>query len=342
MVTHDNLLRGAASVASYLGTRPDDHVLAVLPLSFDFGLSQLTTAFLAGATCILFDHLTARDVVRAVAAHGVTQLAAVPPLWTQLAGLDWPDAAVSTLRTLSSSGGRIPVPLVRQLRARFPAARLHLMYGLTEAFRSTSLPPELVDRHPDSIGRAIPDAEILVVRADGSLADDGEAGELVHCGPLVTRGYWGDPERTARRFRPAPDASAMGGTAVWSGDMVVRAPDGLLRFVGRDDEMIKTMGLRVSPTEVEELARGSGTVTESVAIGVTDDDSGMRIRLVAQRAPDWTPEAAEAAMRDHFRREAPAWLHPRDILWYDRLPLSPNGKVDRARLRALHGDGAQA
>jgi acyl-CoA ligase (AMP-forming) (exosortase A-associated) len=336
MVSHANLLVGAASVASYLGTRADDRVLAVLPLSFDFGLSQLTTAFHAGASAILLDYLAPRDVVAAVARHGITQLAAVPPLWMQLAALDWPE--VPTLRTLSASGGRMPEPTVRALRARFPASRLHLMYGLTEAFRSTTLPPELADRMPGSIGRAIPQAEILVVRPDGSVCAPGEPGELVHCGPLVTKGYWGDPVRTAERFRPAPPASRHGGISVWSGDTVVADAEGFLSFVGRADETIKTMGTRVSPTEVEEVALGSGALAAAVAFGVPDAEAGAVVRLVAVAAESFAREEAETRLRAAFRRDAPSYMAPRDVRWADALPLSPNGKIDRVAVKAAHGE----
>ncbi len=337
MVTHANLLTGARSVAAYLGTGAEDRVLSVLPLSFDFGFSQLTTAFLSGACVVLLDYLTPRDVVQACLRHGITQLAAVPPLWVQLAAQDWPADAIAPLRTLSNSGGRLPVPTVRALRALFPDARLHLMYGLTEAFRSTTLPPELVDIHPASIGRAIPDVEILVVRPDGRPAADGEPGELVHCGPLVTQGYWRDPARTAERFRPAPPWSRLGGMAVWSGDTVVREDAGLLTFIGRADETIKTMGTRVSPTEIEELAHQSGAVAEVVALGVADDVAGQRIRLVASPARGLEAAAAEALLMAHFRREAAPFMHPAGVVWLDSLATSANGKLDRAALRDRFG-----
>ncbi len=337
MVTHANFLAGARSVAGYLGTAADDRILSVLPLSFDFGFSQLTTAFLKGASVALLDYLTPRDVVQACERHGITQLAAVPPLWVQLAGLDWPSAAISTMRTLSNSGGRLPVPTVRALRALFPSARLHLMYGLTEAFRSTTLPPELVDSHPTSIGRAIPDAEVLVVRPDGRVAPDGVAGELVHAGPLVTQGYWRDPARTEIRFKPAPAESRYGGIAVWSGDKVVRDADGLITFIGREDETIKTMGTRVSPTEIEELAFQSGAVSAAVALGMADEMAGQRIRLIASAADGLNEAEAEARLSAHFRREAAPYMHPASILWVDELPVSANGKIDRAALRARFG-----
>lgn len=337
MVTHANLLVGARSVAGYLGTQAHDRVLAVLPLSFDFGLSQLTTAFHAGATAVLLDYLAPRDVVDACARHEISQLAAVPPLWIRIAALEWPEAVRARLRTLSNSGGRLPVPVVRQLQQLFPAAELHLMYGLTEAFRSTTLPPALAATHPDSIGRAIPDAEVLVVRADGTPTADGEVGELVHCGPLVTRGYWHDAARTAQRFRPAPPASRLGGVAVWSGDRVRRDPQGLLYFVGRDDETIKTMGTRVSPTEIEEIAYQSGAVADVVALGVADELAGHRIRLVASAAAGLDPAAAEVRLRRWFRTEAASYMMPDDIIWRPALPVSANGKLDRVAIRREHG-----
>jgi acyl-CoA synthetase (AMP-forming)/AMP-acid ligase II len=220
---------------------------------------------------------------------------------------------------------------VRRLRELFPQASLTLMYGLTEAFRSTRLDPALVDAHPESIGRAIPFAEVMVARPDGSLAEDGEPGELVHAGPLVAQGYWRDPERTAQRFRPAPAASKLGGTAVWSGDSVVRDGEGLLRFVGRDDEMIKVSGNRVSPTEIEEAAIASGVVSEAVAIGVPDERLGQAIRLVVRGTGDDAPLLA------HFKAELPTFQQPREIIWVNEFPRNPNGKLDRVAIAREHG-----
>ena len=168
------------------------------------------------------------------------------------------------------------------MRATFPQAKLFPMYGLTEAFRSTFLDPALADTHPTSMGTAIPFAEVMVVRDDGSLADAGEEGELVHAGPLVAQGYWNDPERTAERFRAAPNSSRSGGTAVWSGDRVRRDQKGLLHFVARRDAMIKSAGNRISPQEVEEAALASGLASEAVALGVPDPRLGQAVELVAR------------------------------------------------------------
>lgn len=333
MLSHRNLWLGAQSVAAYLGLAADDRVLAVLPLSFDYGQNQLLATLRAGGCTVLLDYLTPRDVVKAVAHHRITTLAGVPPLWLQLTETDWPAGASATLRRLTNSGGRLPLPVVRRLRAAFPAADLVLMYGLTEAFRSTFLDPALVDARPASIGKAIPHAEILVVRPDGSETAPDEPGELVHCGPLVAGGYWRDAARTAERFRPAPSWSRHGGIAVWSGDTVVRDADGFLSFVGRDDEMIKTSGNRVSPTEIEEAALATGAVAECAAFGVADARLGEAIRLVARPADGLPPEAALDLLVAGLRRTVPAYMIPATVEWRDTLPRNANGKLDRARLK---------
>jgi acyl-coenzyme A synthetase/AMP-(fatty) acid ligase len=234
------------------------------------------------------------------------------------------------LRTLTNTGGHLPEPLFRRLRALFPQAKLHLMYGLTEAFRSLHLDPALADQHPDSVGTAIPFAEVMVVRPDGSEAAAGEEAELVHAGPLVAQGYWNDPERTAARFRPAPRFSRLGGTAVWSGDTVVKGGDGLFRFRGRDDAMIKVSGNRISPSEIEEAALASGAVSDAAAFGVPDERLGQAIVLVAVARG----EGAEQKLQTHFRRELPAHMLPQRIVWKLELPVGPNGKLDRAALKA--------
>jgi acyl-CoA ligase (AMP-forming) (exosortase A-associated) len=329
MLSHANLWLGAISVAHYLKLAADDRTLCVLPLSFDYGQNQLLSSWAAGACAYPLDYLTPREVVRAVAKHGITTLAGVPPLWIQLAEIDWPAEAVAPLRRLTNTGGRLSRPLVGRLRTLFPKADLYSMYGLTEAFRSTYLLPELIDRHPDSIGSAIPFAEVMVVRPDGTITADDEPGELVHAGPLVAQGYWRDPARTGERFREAPPASVYGGVAVWSGDTVQRDAAGLIRFVGRDDEMIKSSGNRISPTEIEEAAIASGAVAEAVAIGVDDDRLGQAILLYARPAG----EDAEARLRDYFRRNLPNFMQPARLVWRDELPRNANGKLDRAALK---------
>lgn len=332
MLSHANMWLGAESVASYLGMKAHDRTLAVLPLSFDYGQNQLLSTWYAGGSVVPLDYLTPRDVMKAVDRHGITTLAAVPPLWVQLSELDWPADAASRLRRLTNSGGALTPDLVKRLRTLFPQARLFAMYGLTEAFRSTYLDPALIDSHPTSMGKAIPHAEILVINDAGDVAADGEEGELVHCGPLVARGYWQDAERTAERFRPAPAGSRYGGTAVWSGDRVRRDAEGLLYFVGRRDAMIKSAGNRISPQEIEEAALATGLVAEAVALGLPDERLGQAVHLVVRALADVSDMMEELPYK--LMLELPNFMQPKAIHWRETMPVGPNGKVDRTRLQA--------
>lgn len=334
VLSHRNIVAGAKSVAEYLGNTADDRVLAVLPLSFDYGMSQLTTAFLRGACAVLINYLVPRDIVTAVAHEKITGLAAVPPLWIQLAQLDWPAGVDEHLRYITNSGGKMPLATLQALREKLPRTKPYLMYGLTEAFRSTYLPPAELERRPESMGKAIPNAEVMVVREDGTPCVAGEPGELVHRGALVSLGYWNDPEKTAERFKPAPaqpSGLTMAEIAVWSGDTVKTDEDGFLYFVSRRDEMIKTSGYRVSPTEIEEVIYSTRLVGEAAAFGVPHDTLGQAIVVIAAAKAGEKLEAE--ALLSECKKHLPAFMLPLHIeIREGALPRNPNGKIDRKRL----------
>ena len=341
VLSHRNMVAGAKSVASYLENHAGDTLLAALPLSFDAGFSQLTTAFHSGARVVLLNFLLPRDVLTTMQREGVTGLTAVPPLYIQLAALDWPAAINDKLRYFANTGGRMPRETLNALRQRAPKAKPFLMYGLTEAFRSTYLPSEEVDRRPDSIGKAIPNAEILVLRQDGTECAPDEPGELVHRGALVAQGYWGDAEKTAERYRLLP--AGVGGreaglqlpeVAVFSGDTVRRDAEGFLYFIGRRDEMIKTSGYRVSPTEVEEVLYATQLVGECVAFGVDHPALGQAIQVIAT-APDGGALLDLPTLMAACKKRMPAYMVPSDIEpMAGPLPRNPNGKIDRKLLTA--------
>jgi acyl-CoA ligase (AMP-forming) (exosortase A-associated) len=336
VLSHRNMVAGAKSVASYLQNRSDDVLLAALPLSFDAGFSQLTTAFHAGASVVLLNYLVPKDVVKAMDKHGVTGLTAVPPLWIQLTQVTWPASAGARLRYFANTGGRMPLDTLSRLRAILPAAKPYLMYGLTEAFRATYLPPEEVDRRPDSIGKAIPNSEILVLREDGTPCAPDEPGELVQRGALVAQGYWNDPPKTAERFRPLPGRDGglvLPEMAVFSGDTVRRDAEGFLYFIGRKDEMIKSSGYRISPNEVEEVVYAAGNVGECAAFGVPHPTLGEAVVVVTTSRGGQTvePSALAALCRDRL----PAYMVPAEFEVRDGpLPRNANGKIDRKAIAA--------
>ncbi len=338
VLSHRNMVCGAKSVAQYLENRADDNLLAALPLSFDAGFSQLTTAFHSGARVVLLNYLLPRDVLKTLVREHITGLTAVPPLWIQLTQLDWPEGIDRHLRYIANTGGRMPQDTLKKLRERLPRTRPYLMYGLTEAFRATYLPPEQVDQRPDSIGKAIPNAEVLVLREDGSECAPNEPGELVQRGALVALGYWNDAERTAERFRPLPPVAPgrqagliLPEIAVFSGDTVRRDEDGYLYFIGRRDEMIKTSGYRVSPSEVEEILYATQMVGECIAFGVEHPTLGQTIAVIVTPRPNLLLDTD--ALLAECRQRMPGYMVPTRIDVHDGpLPRNPNGKIDRKAL----------
>lgn len=329
MLSHRNILAGARSVARYLALREDDRLLSVLPYSFDYGLNQLTTMMLTGGTIVHQPVAMASEVVKAMQAYRVTGLAAVPPLWIQIVRLlEAAPASFPALRRITNSGGKIPDTILERMPHVFPDADIFLMYGLTEAFRSTYLPPSKFQEKRGSIGRAIPGAEVYVIKPGLGIAGPGEQGELVHRGPLVSQGYWNQPEATAEKIRPCPELAHRIGDepVVYSGDTVRVDEDGDLWFVGRNGALIKASGFRISPDEVEELVHRSRLVADVVAFGVADELLGQCVHV----AVTLLPGADQAALMAHCRHAMPAYMVPRAIhVWPEAMPRTASGKLAR-------------
>jgi amino acid adenylation domain-containing protein len=328
MVTHRNLWHGAHIISRYLGTTAADRIGCVLSLNFDYGLNQLWQSLLTGATLCLHELVFPVSLFQFLAEERITALPVMPVIVTRmfdprlLRGA--PAVDLSAVRYVCTSGGAVSGRMIDQVTSTFPNAEVFLMYGLTEAFRSTYLEPDQLAARPGSIGRAIPDVEILVLDDELREVAPGERGELVHRGGCVAKGYWNAPEETARRFRTLPQYP--GETLVFSGDIVTRDADGYLYFVGRRDAMIKTSGFRVSPTEVEDIAVRFPGVESCVAVGVPNTDNDTDIALVYT--------AAQPVEEDKFRRflkdGLPRHMVPRHLFADSALPSTGNqGKIDR-------------
>jgi acyl-CoA ligase (AMP-forming) (exosortase A-associated) len=338
-VSRRNLVVGAQSVNAYLKTSENDVILALLPISFDAGLSQLTTGVAAGATIVLHNYTRAQEAVSVCEREGVTSITGVPPLWSQLSSVPWSEEARHKVSIIANTGGHMSEALLSRLRKIFVNARPFLMYGLTEAFRSTYLDPAQVDVRKGSIGKAIPNAEILVLNSEGKLCPPGEPGELVHRGPLVTLGYWNDAKRTAEKFRCLPHGPSLGlvpEIAVWSGDIVKTDAEGYLYFIGRNDEMLKSSGYRISPTEIEAVLYRHPDVRDAVVFGVPHPDLGSLV--IAAVVPAKMPFDF-GDLLDHCKRALPPYMVPA-LFEITDIPRSPNGKFDRGALRSLYERGA--
>lgn len=340
MLSHANVVAGSTIVSTYLGISSSERILAVLPFSFDAGLNQLMTAFQQGGTIVLIQFVFAREIVQTLIKERITGLAGVPTVWSLLtqpnSGLH--KQPLPDLRYITNTGGAMPQSVLAVLRKTLQSTKIFLMYGLTEAFRSTYLPPEELDRRPTSMGKAIPDTEIFLVNEEGKLCGPGEVGELVHRGPTVSMGYWGRPEDTNRVLRPNPLLPAELGDCervCYSGDLVKMDEDGFLFYVGRRDAMIKSSGFRISPTEVEEALFSSGKLRGAAVIGIPDEELGQIIKAFVV-AKDGDPVDAQELLA-HCGERLPRYMVPRKVEALEELPKTSSGKVDYPALRRREG-----
>ena len=336
VITQRVLVEGAEIVSSYLKITDKERIISVLPFNFDYGLNQLTSSVLNGATLILHRFFLANDLLRVLEREKITGLAGMNPIWVKIFNERFGTQKqydLSNLRYITNSGGKVPEAIVKKMRSFFPQTKIYLMYGLTEAFRSTYLPPEEIDKRPNSIGKAIPNVEILVLNEKGEECRPGEVGELVHRGALITRGYWNDPEKTSKVFRKNPllkDQEHLNETVVFSGDLVRKDEEGFLYYVSRKDSMIKTMGYRVSPTEVEEYLMKLDGIVDAVAFG-KEVETGDQIIVAVVRTN--SAQMDDKQIMAQCRKNLPEYMVPREIHFEKEFPKTANGKVDRTLLQ---------
>jgi acyl-CoA synthetase (AMP-forming)/AMP-acid ligase II len=338
-----NLVVGAQIVSTYLENTEEDRILSALPLNFDAGLNQFTTSLRVGATLALQRSRLPGDLLKGLRRHEITGVAGVPPLWSLLlrSAKSIVQEPLTHLRYISNTGGRIPQANLDELRRLLEptGTKIYLMYGLTEAFRSTYLPPEEIHRGTECIGKAIPDTEIMVINKQGEECAPGEVGELVHRGPTVAMGYWGKEEATRKAYRPnplAPPELLDVEKVVYSGDNVRRDEEGFLYFIGREDAMIKSQGYRMSPEEVENLLIGSGHVHEACAFGIPDPDLGHQVVAVVSIKSDG--EGVIDEIREYAVNNGPPYMVPKEILIQDELPKTGSGKIDRKGISNAYAD----
>lgn len=336
MVSCGNLDGATDRVDAYLGHRSTDRLLALMPLNAPWGLLQWRLAARAGVTMVLPPPVAmGGELAKTIRAAGVTGLAALPPTWVQL--VDYLDSRGETLpglRYVTTSGGVVPERILDAFPRVFPRAEVWMTYGLTEAFRTTVVPAAEFSRRKGSLGRPCPGVSVEVIRDDGTRAAENEPGELVHVGECVTLGYWRRPEDTARAYSTrAGHEGVFGGAPVhYSGDRVRRDADGYLWFEGRNDDLIKTGGYRVSADEIEQVLTTVPGIIHAVVGAVPDEALGQRIVVALEI--DGEPESMLAAARAELRRALASHQQPQVLrIWPGVMPLTPNGKLDRPAIR---------
>jgi amino acid adenylation domain-containing protein len=332
---HDNVLFAAQSIISYLENTPDDIILNLLPLSFDYGLYQLLMSVTFGGT-LVFESSFAYPaaVLRSIQRERITGLPGVPTLFSLILSLDLSTFDISSIRYVTNTAAAMPVEMVKRLCDAFPQARIYSMYGMTECKRTLYLPPERVRDKPASVGIPIPGTEAWVQREDGTHAEAGEVGELVVRGSHVMRGYWEAPEATAERFRSGPTP---GERALYTGDLFSRDEEGFFYFVSRRDGVLKSQGQKVAPVEVERVLHELPEVAEAAVVGVKDEVLGTAIKAYVVPI---SPNLSTRAVLRHCSQRLERHKVPKYVVLTDSLPRTPNGKVDKPRL--ARGDEAEA
>lgn len=330
MLTHLNILSAANSITTYLENVPEDIVLSVLPLSFDYGLYQVLMSFKTGATVILERSFAyPHAVLEKVEQEKATGFPLVPTMAAMLLQMDLRQYDLSSLRYVTNTAAALPAEHIRQLRRALPHARLYSMYGLTECKRVSYLPPDQLDLRPDSVGRGMPNEEVYLVDEDGRRLGPGAVGELVVRGSNVMKGYWERPEETDRVLRPGP---LPGEKVLYTGDLFRQDAEGFLYFVGRRDDIIKSRGEKVSPREVEEVLYSLAGVAEAVVIGVPDAILGQAVKAIVSVRPDSSLTKKE--ILQHCARHLEDFMVPKLIEICPSLPKTSNGKLSRRELAA--------
>ncbi|WP_300064334.1 class I adenylate-forming enzyme family protein [uncultured Roseobacter sp.] len=334
-----NLRDGAARIAAHLGYRPDDRILVSVPFSFDYGWGQVLSLLLEGIALVLPVPRNGFGVCSALDTHSPTVFAGVPAVFADLLSGLAPLAETrrDIIRLITNTGSKIPTPIYDRLLEHFPQADISLNYGLTETYRTASLPVELARSHPTSVGHAVLGVEIDILRPDGSRADVDEEGEIIHRGAGTFLGYWNDPETTARILRPDPLNGPDVPPVVFTGDMGWKDSKGLLHISGRRDRQLKSMGVRVSPDEIEVLLADSGLLDDAAVTALPHDVLGDMIVAAVVPGPEMRDDekALLRALKAHARKTMSPYMQPRQYVVLQTLPRNPNKKVNYQELASL-------
>jgi len=334
VVPQRTLLDGARIVSGYLGIRQEDNILSILPFSFDYGLNQLMSCVYTGAKITLHHFIFPKDLVDILSSEKITGMAVVPSVWPKLLkpGLK-KDNEFEHLRYVTTAGGFHSLELLKSVSAFFPRTDIIVMYGLTESFRSTYLPFAEMTRRPGSIGKAVPEVEILVLDKDGERCKPGEKGELVHRGAFVTYGYLNNPELNAKKFIQLNMGTkgCLPERAVRSGDQVSMDEDGFIYFHGRMDQQIKSSGYRISPDEVAQAVLSTPGLSQAVVFGLPDEALGEAIHVAYETYNQEEVEIIE--IKRHAKTSLASYAIPHHYHFYEKIPLNANGKVDVTKLK---------
>jgi amino acid adenylation domain-containing protein len=327
--THHNVVTAARSIIQYLCNTKDDIILDVLPLSFDYGLYQVIMGFMFGGTVVLESSFAyIQDILTAIEKEKVTGFPLIPSISAMLLKLNkFPATQLRSLRYITNTGAAWPVSHIRHFRQCLPQVKLYSMYGLSECKRVSYLPPDLIDKHPDSVGIPMPNLEVSIVDRRGRPLPPGKPGQLIVRGPTVMQGYWRDEKLTKKVFRPGryPEERWL-----QTGDVFHQDENGLLYYIGRRDRQIKSFGHRINLSEIERVIAGLDGLTEVAAIPVSDEIGGevVGVLAVAKKGEKITGDQIKQFCRQYLE----PYKVPRQVWLVESLPKTGHGKIDYKRL----------
>lgn len=329
MMAHFNMVSAANSITTYLENVPDDIILNVLPISFDYGLYQILMGFKMGATVVLEkSFLYPYKVIDIILKEKVTGFPIVPTISAILLQMeDIKKHNFERLRYISNTAAALPVAHIQKLREFFPTTTIYSMYGLTECKRVSYLPPDQLDSRPTSVGKGMPNEEVYIVDEDGSRVGPGVVGELVVRGSNVMRGYWEMPEETAKRLRPGQYPGEM---VLYTGDLFRMDEEGYLYFVSRKDDIIKSRGEKVSPKEIENVLYEIDDVVEAAVVGIEDTVLGQAIKAFVV-----LKEGSQLKEKDVIRfcaQHLEDFMVPKYVEFRNTLPKTDTGKIKKTGL----------
>ena len=328
ILTHLNMVAAATSITTYLENTPDDVILNVLPLSFDYGLYQVLMGLKVGGTVVLERSFAyPQAVLQKLIEEKVTGFPLVPTMSAILLQMDLRKYDFPHLRYVTNTGAALPTEHIVRLRRLFPKVKIYSMYGLTECKRVSYLPPDQIDARPGSVGKGMPNEEVYLVDDDGRRLGPGVVGQLVVRGSNVMKGYWELPEETDRVLRPGP---LPGEKVLYTGDLFRMDEEGYLYFVGRKDDIIKSRGEKVSPKEVENVLYAHPEIAEAAVVGVPDEILGQAIKAVVSRKNG--SRLTEQDVLRHCARRLEDFMVPQSVEFRAVLPKTGNGKIDKRGL----------
>ena len=327
LISHKNLFDGAKIVSNYLKLKKNDGIGCLLSFNFDYGLNQLWSSVYNGSTLFLHNLIFLNDFYKFISNKKITILPLMPVMISKINELK-NSIKFNNIKLICTSGGRVNKSMINKLKMNFPKAKIYLMYGLTEAFRSSYLDPKYLRQKYNSIGKAIPDVELYIMNKKGKFCKPNEIGELIHRGGCISKGYWKNKKITDQKFKEIP--AFPGEKVLFTGDLAKKDKDGFIYFISRMDEMIKTHGFRVSPTEIEDVVNQIRELKHSVVFGKENLKIGQEICLAYNSDKN---KNLEEKIRSVISKKLPSYMMPSKIIKFDKFPVTGNqGKLDRSNI----------